>query len=152
MKPTTLAKRRSVVFFDTVKKPQMKQGTVFHNQALETAIKAEWEKHGKNITIDKEKARHVINYLKEKAFTIDYDKIIVEITPKNSVAFKFIFYFGVNEKVVVLVDKPFLPNNEVNEDEALISIIRNGNPILLDIQNLDDIIESTQIIRSVFEE
>lgn len=32
MKPTTLAKRRSAVFFDTVKKPQMKQGTVFHNQ------------------------------------------------------------------------------------------------------------------------
>lgn len=84
-----------------------------------------------------------LNDIKEKILSIDYDKIIVELTNKGSIAFKFIFYID-NEKVVVIVDKIFESN------DCCVSVIRNGVPIFLDIQSFDDVIESTKQIRGAF--
>lgn len=140
----------SFVNYNSIIKLVLSEVLTFHEKKikhLNDLISLEWEKHGENVTVDRAIADKVIHDLKEKLLEIDYDKISVELTPLDSILFSLIFDIEKGERVITLIDKPFIPIKGLDENQAVVSIIRNGNLLMADILEIDSYIESTKKLR-----
>lgn len=123
-------------------------------KAFKEAIDDAWEKYNMIadiVEMTEADAKAFMHNVMKKLMDVDYNKVIVEITPINSVAFKLIFYEG-DDKVVAIIDEPFVKTDEIDR-KIIFSFLHNGEVLLIDYTlDWDEIIKGLMQVRKTLKE
>jgi len=106
---------------------------------LEKLFNLEWQKNKRYIKVDNQGALNSIHKAIKQVSKINYEKILVELSPTNAVIFKILLKKENN--LLLLLTIPFAQIQDLGEGEVIYSLFENRELIVSNAKLIEDIVE-----------
>lgn len=108
-------------------------------QELEKLFHIEWQRNKSYIKIDSQEILHRVHKVIEQIAKINYEKILVELSPTNAIIFKILLKKENN--LLLLLTFPFSKIQNLEKDEVIYSLFENRELIVSNAKPINEVVE-----------